>query len=192
VGKGGPKLKESAEAPKPIDENTPLKDGEMAQDGPDGPLRVSIGKDGSATVNMGAKGMMSYKMNPATQTFHLDGTMITISGFADMLTQFSKMGGGAGRQVVDMTELKGAYQIAIDFAMSDLLQMARAAGMDIPAGAPGPGSPIAGPAEAASDPSGAASSITTAVQALGLKLEPRKAMVEQLIVDHVEKTPTEN
>jgi uncharacterized protein (TIGR03435 family) len=30
------------------------------------------------------------------------------------------------------------------------------------------------------------------VQAMGLKLEPRKAMVDQLIVDHIEKTPTEN
>jgi uncharacterized protein (TIGR03435 family) len=27
---------------------------------------------------------------------------------------------------------------------------------------------------------------------MGLKLESRKAMVDQLIVDHVEKTPTEN
>jgi uncharacterized protein (TIGR03435 family) len=193
VGKGGPKLKESAEAPKPIDESTPLKEGEIATEGPDGPVRMVMGKDGSATVNMGMKGTMSYGMNPATQTFHLDGKMITMSGFADMLTQFSKMGGGSGRQVVDMTELKGHYQIAIDFALADLMQMARSAGMDIPAGAGAPAPAPAGPAEAASDPGGGtASSITTAVQALGLKLESRKAMVEQLIIDHVEKTPTEN
>jgi uncharacterized protein (TIGR03435 family) len=193
VGKGGPKLKESAEVPKAIDESTPLKDGEMSQEGPDGPVRVTVGKAGNATVNMGAKGMMTYGMNPANQTFHMEGKMITMSGFADMLTQFSKLGGGAGRQVVDMTGLKGYYEIAIDFAMADLLQMARAAGMDIPAGAGGPGGGAgAGPAEAASDPSGATSSLTTAVQSMGLKLEGRKAMVEQLIVDHVEKTPTEN
>jgi uncharacterized protein (TIGR03435 family) len=30
------------------------------------------------------------------------------------------------------------------------------------------------------------------VQALGLKLEQRKAVTEQLIIDHIEKTPTEN
>ena len=30
------------------------------------------------------------------------------------------------------------------------------------------------------------------IHGLGLKLEPRKAMVEQLIIDHVEKTPTGN
>jgi uncharacterized protein (TIGR03435 family) len=30
------------------------------------------------------------------------------------------------------------------------------------------------------------------VESLGLKLETRKAVVDQLIIDHVEKTPTEN
>jgi uncharacterized protein (TIGR03435 family) len=70
--------------------------------------------------------------------------------------------------------------------------------MDIPAGAPGtagPGNgagnaPATGPATA-SDPGGGAS-ITDAVQSMGLKLESRKAMVDQFIVDHIEKTPTEN
>ena len=147
------------------------------------------GRAVGATVNMGAKGIMTYGMNPATQTFHMEGNMISMSGFADMLTQFSQTGGRGGRQVVDMTELKGSYQVAIDFALADLMQMARSAGMAVPGG---PGAPGAGPAEGASDPGGASSSITTAVQALGLKLESRKAMVEQLIIDHLEKTPTEN
>jgi uncharacterized protein (TIGR03435 family) len=31
-----------------------------------------------------------------------------------------------------------------------------------------------------------------AVQSMGLKLESRKATVDQLIVDHIEKTLTEN
>jgi uncharacterized protein (TIGR03435 family) len=44
----------------------------------------------------------------------------------------------------------------------------------------------------ASDPSGGGSSLTDAVQSMGLKLESRKAMVDQFIVDHIEKTPTEN
>ena len=195
VAKGGPKLKESSGTPKPLDPDEPLKPGEVIQDGPDGPVKMTIGKAGSATVNMGAKGTMSYAMNPATQTFHLDGSMITMSGFADMLTQFSQMGGGGGRQVVDMTGLKGVYEVQMDFSLADLLNMARAAGMDIPMGAGrGPGGAPAGAAaaDAASDPGGATSSITTAVQSLGLKLESRKAPIEQLVVDHAEKTPTEN
>jgi uncharacterized protein (TIGR03435 family) len=197
VGKGGPKLKESEGKPKPIDESADLKPGEMSVQGPDGPIHMMVGKDGSASVDMGEKGKMSYRVNVATRSMHLDGEMMTMSGFADMLTQFSQMGGPGGRRIVDMTGLKGNYQVAIDFSMSDLLNMARAAGMDIPVGVagrgPGAANPGAtGPADSVPDPSGSSSSITDAVQALGLKLESRKATVEQLIVDHVERTPTEN
>ncbi len=193
VAKGGPTLKESPETPKAIDASTPLKQGEMESDGPEGKVRMTIGKDGNATVNMGAKGIMSYKTDRATQTIHMEGSMITMSGFADMLTQFSQAGGSGGRQVVDMTGLKGIYQIAIQFSLSDLMQMAKAAGLNVGPGAPGaPATANAGPADAASDPNGTASSVTAAVRALGLKLEPRRAVIEQLIVDHAEKTPKEN
>jgi len=189
VGKGGPKLKESPEAPKAVDESAPLKPGEMQTDSADGPIRMTVGKDGSATVDMGMKGKMSYKMDLGTKSMHLDANMITMGGLADMLTQFSQIGGGGGRQVVDMTELKGYYQVAMDISLADLMNMARAAGMDVPAGAAG--APSANPSDAASDPSGS-STLLTSVQAFGLKLESRKAKVEQLIVDHAEKSPTGN
>ena len=47
------------------------------------------------------------------------------------------------------------------------------------------------PAAAASEPTGG-SSVFASVQKLGLKLEKRKAAVEQLVIDRVEKTPTED
>jgi uncharacterized protein (TIGR03435 family) len=191
VAKGGPKLKESSETPAPLDENAELKPGETKMEGPDGPIRMTIGKNGSASVDMGAKGKMSYGIDSATQSMHLEGSMITMSGFADMLTQISQIGGAGGRQVVDMTGLKGYYQVAIDFGLADLLNMARAAGFNIPVGAGGPGTGAGGPAGGAPDPGGS-SSVTDAVKALGLKLESRKAVIEQLIVDHAEKSPTEN
>ncbi len=191
VAKGGPKLKESAEKPAPLDENAALRPGETKMEGPDGPIRMSIGKNGTASVDMGAKGKMSYRVDPATQSMRLDGSMITMSGLADMLTQLSQMGGTGSRQIVDLTGLKGYYQVAIDFGLADLINMARATGLDIPLGAGGPGARGGGPADGASDPVGS-SSITEAVNALGLKLESRKAVVEQLIVDHAEKSPTEN
>ena len=49
VAKGGSKLKEPPEASEPIDENAPLKPGEMKIETGQGPVRMTIGKNGSAT-----------------------------------------------------------------------------------------------------------------------------------------------
>ena len=193
VGKSGPKLKASAEKPVAIDESAPLKPGELKMDGPDGPVRAMVDvTTGSSVVDMGLLGKMSYRLNPATQSFHIDFSMTTMTGFADMITQlFAQLGGTGGRQVVDMTGIKGNYDASVELSLLELIAMARAAGADIPAGVPGgPGGP-ANPA-VASDPSGGGSSLADAVQSMGLKLESRKAVVDQFIVDHIEKTPTEN
>jgi uncharacterized protein (TIGR03435 family) len=192
VGKGGPKLKASEQAPVAIDESAPLKPGEIKMDSFDGPMRMKIdATNGGAVIDAGLKGKMTYKMVPATQSMHMEMSMVTMSGFADMLTQiFSQFSGGNGRQIVDMTGIKGNYEASLDISLADLMAMARNAGVDIP-GAPGGPAPAGGPA-VASDPSGASASMTDAVQSLGLKFESRKAPVEQFIVDHVEKTPTEN
>jgi uncharacterized protein (TIGR03435 family) len=47
------------------------------------------------------------------------------------------------------------------------------------------------PADAATDPGGSPS-LVKAVKSIGLKLAQRKVMVEQLVIDRIEKTPTEN
>jgi uncharacterized protein (TIGR03435 family) len=189
VSKGGPKLKESAGVPVAIDESAPLKPGEMKIDGPDGQIRMTVDpKNGSMVMNMGIKGTMHQKMDMATRNIHLDADMINMAGFAEMMTQMMQIGGGGGRQVVDMTDLKGYYQVAIDISLEEIMKMSRAAGGDM-GGAPAPDT-SARPADAASDPGGM--SVTDTVQTLGLKLTPRKAVLEQLIVDHAEKTPTEN
>jgi len=193
VGKGEPKLKASAEKPVAIDESAPLKPGELKMDGAEGPVRVKVDvTTGSSVIDMGLKGKMSYRLNPATQTFHIDFSMTTMEGFADMITQlFAQIGGTGGRQVVDMTGIKGNYDASVELSLAELIAMARAAGADIPGGAPG-GAGGRGNVPVASDPGGGGSSLADAVQSMGLKLESRKAMVDQLIVDHIEKTPTEN
>jgi uncharacterized protein (TIGR03435 family) len=95
------------------------------------------------------------------------------------------------KPVVDMTELKGNYQVALELSMEDMRNAARSAGVNIPAGALGGrggdagGSPLGG----AADPS---TSIFSSIQQLGLKLDPRKTPVEILVVDRLEKTPSEN
>ena len=137
VGKGGPKLKASAEKPVAIDESSPLKPGESQTDGPNGPVRVKIDvTTGSSDIDMGLQGKMSYRLNPATQSMHIDFRMTTMTGFADMITQlFQQLGGTGGRQVVDMTEIKGNYDASVDLSLMEIIAMARAAGADIPVGA---------------------------------------------------------
>ena len=194
VGKGGPKLKPSTETPVAIDENAPLKPGELKMDGSEGPVRVTVDvTTGSSVIDMGLLGKMSYRLNPATQSFHIDFSMTTMAGFADMITQlFAQLGGTGGKQVIDMTGIKGNYDATIELSLMELIAMARAAGADIPAGVGGPGGGRGNTGPVATDPSGSGSSLTDAVQSMGLKLESRKATVDQLIVDHIEKTPTEN
>jgi uncharacterized protein (TIGR03435 family) len=65
----------------------------------------------------------------------------------------------------------------------DLLSSLRDQGIDIPTGGGGGGMP--------SDPGGGAT-VSDALDKLGLKLEKSRAKVDRLIVDHVEKMPTEN
>ncbi len=84
--------------------------------------------------------------------------------------------GTAGRPVTDQTGLPGAYHVVLD----------RDLGGVPPASADGDNR-IA-PAVAA-DP---VASIISAVEKLGLKLESRKDYVEHIVVDHIEKQPTDN
>jgi uncharacterized protein (TIGR03435 family) len=90
-----------------------------------------------------------------------------------------------------MTGIKGNYDASLEISLAEIMALAKSAGMEIPMGAP---AGAAGPGDipVASDPGGGGSSVTDAVQSMGLRLESRKAMVDQLIVDHVEKTPTAN
>jgi uncharacterized protein (TIGR03435 family) len=194
VGKDGPKLKESTATAEPIDENAPLKPGERQMDGPSGPIRMTTNADGSITMNMGAKGTMTVRVDGQAQTMHLESSMVTMAGFADMLTMHTHIAGGGGRQVVDMTGLKGNYQVALEISLAEVMAMAQAAhreaGISSPMPPAGGGGENNSPASAASEPIGG-SSVFASVQKLGLKLEKRKAAVEQIVIDHVER-PSEN
>jgi uncharacterized protein (TIGR03435 family) len=198
VAKGGPKLKEATTKPEPLDENAPLKPGEMKMNMPDGPARVTPNSNGSVTINMGERGIVTQRIDAQAQAIRIEASSLTMPGFADMLTRTMQMGGGGGRQVVDMTGLKGSYQVTLNISLADLLASAKAQGIDIPAPRPA-GQPANAPASStassvipeASEPSGV-STMYQSVEALGLKLEPRKAVIEQLVVDHIEKAPTEN
>jgi uncharacterized protein (TIGR03435 family) len=141
----------------------------------------------SSVVDMGLKGKMAYKINPAAKTIRIDFYMTTLPGFADMTTQLlTQIGGGAGtRQIVDMTGIQGNYDASLEISLSDLQAnaIARDFGKDAP--------PASATAGVAPDPGGG-STLAQALDSMGLKLESRKAPVQQFIVDHIEKTPTEN
>jgi uncharacterized protein (TIGR03435 family) len=183
VGKGGPKLKEAAATPEATDENTPLKSGETKMDTPSGPIRLMKNADGSTTYNMGARGTFTLKFDSSTLSMHMEASSISMKGFAIMM---NTLGGGEGRQIVDMTGLTGNYQATADFSLMDLTSSLSAQGIEIPR-RPGGGSS----GTEATDPEGGAT-VSAALEKLGLKLEKSRAKVDRLVVDHVEKSPTEN
>jgi uncharacterized protein (TIGR03435 family) len=198
VGKNGLKLKES-----PPDDVIAPAGAEAGTDPAPGPkpagggftvgaggsqVRVTPNADGKGvSVSGGENGKTAVRMG-ADGTMHMEVEKVTMPKFAEMLSRF------AGRPVVDMTGLKGRYQIALDLSMQDMQAAAKSAGMGLSLGM-GPGVGLAGggspaPADAASDPSNG--SLFASVQQLGLKLEPKKDRFDSIVVDHVEKSPTEN
>ena len=179
VAKDGPKLKES-----PPDANAP--DAAGADKGGatgTGNAQVHVSREGAGAVITGGETGKTRITMGSGGLMHLESERMTMARFADLLSPF------LDRPVEDMTGLKGNYQVALDISMADLRNVARSVGVGIPGAAPAPDA-AGRPAEAASEPSG--SSIFAAVQRLGLKLESRKGPVEVIVVDHVEKTPTEN
>jgi len=191
VGKSGVKMKESP-APPPIDESAELKPGEMKMDLPDGPARMTRTSDGmGAVVNMGVRGSYTQKMDLATQSLKIDGTGVSMSGLVDLLAQMMQIGGGsAPKQVVDQTGLTGHYDLSFSFSLAELMAMAKAQGVDIPGASPAVGG--GNSAAEASDPGGTGSSVYAALEKMGLKLESKKAVVQQLVIESAEKTPTED
>jgi uncharacterized protein (TIGR03435 family) len=185
VAKGGPKLKEAD--PDPPAPETPAevpdapKKGEMVFGQGSSQVRISGNMAGGKgmTVKGGAMGEMHMTM--ADGKLHLEAAKMSMSSLAEVATTF------VGRPVLDMTELKGNYQVALDLSMDDLKNVAKAAGMSMPGG---PGGIGGQPSADASDPSG--STIFASIQQMGLKLEARKAPLPFIVVEHFEKSPTEN
>lgn len=187
VAKGGPKLKAAEPEPKTSGDaaasaSEAPKPGERVLGIGADQVRISGNmRDGKGiTVNGGPMGQMHVSM--ADGKIHMEASRMTMAGLADVVTNF------VGKPVVDMTDLKGEYQVAFDLSMDDVMNVARTAGMPMSPRA-AIGNAGNGPA-VASDPSGSA--IFASMQQLGLKLESRKAPVSVIVVEHFEKTPTEN
>ena len=176
VGKNGAKLKESPPDPAPAPGDDPTAANADTQP----KIKMDAAK-GGAVITGGATGTTKVAMG-ANGTLHFEMEKMPLSALAEFLSRFME------KPVIDMTELKGNYQVAMDLSMDDLRTIARSAGVMIPGGGPG-GEPGKAP-DAAADPSG--SSIFSTIQQFGLRLDSRKAPVEMIVIDHLEKAPTEN
>ncbi len=183
VAKGGPKLKEADPEPAAAAETNssqPPAKGEMSFGS--GDSKVTMKQSGGGMV-MNSKETGAIHMSPGENgAWRMEVDRLNMEGLAGMLSQY------LDRPVEDRTELKAKYQVSLELSMETLLAAARRNGMDAGmVGAPG-GS--GRPADSATDPSGG--SLFNAVQKLGLKLESRKMPYDSLVIDHIEKRPTEN
>jgi uncharacterized protein (TIGR03435 family) len=153
VGKSGLKIKELP--PDPDGADTGKVD-----------VNVTGGGRGGPVVNLGNGSYITYGLNK------LEAKKVTFESLMDTLAKF------VDRPIVDMTELKGRYDLTLEYSIDELKNLVRSSGGD---------------ASRIPDMGGDQTvSIFSSLEALGLKLEPRRAPVEVIVIDRAEKTPTAN
>jgi uncharacterized protein (TIGR03435 family) len=166
AGKNGPKLKPSEDV---VDSSVPAG----PPPGPPGPPKT----DARGFPQLERPGLiMMMRIVDKAPIAHLTARAQPLSALVQMLSN------QLHRPVVDKTGLTGKYDFTLEFT---------------PEGGgfgPGPGGP---PAPSAQGPLDAlvnsGPTMQSAVQEqLGLKLEPKKAPLDMLIVDRADKVPTEN
>lgn len=166
--KSGIKFKQAA--PEPIKVEEPRIAGV-------GPTTVKRTADGDVTQGS-STGALRRTFGP--NGIHLEWDRITLQAFADMLSTM------LGTQVIDKTRLTGTYQLGFDMTTPEAVQAAKSRRTET--------EPVAAPSQdngesRASDPVG---NIIQSVQPLGLRLEKGTAPIDYFVVDHLEKSPTEN
>jgi uncharacterized protein (TIGR03435 family) len=129
-------------------------------------------KNGPKLQTPTAPGKSGCSWTPAQDGLrHRDCHNVSI---AQLVSQLPGMGGaGIDRPVVDETQLTGAYDFQFAFRPQR-----------------GPMGAQVSTAERPADDSGP--TIFDAMAQIGLKLEPRKQAVQTIVIDHVERTPTDN
>jgi len=128
--------------------------------------------------NPAPRGFLGMSFSPSGIT--LRGSAASISSMINMLQLY------VGGTIIDKTDLKDLFDFAIQFSQEGLVSPDGRPMSSPSASIPAPGAPPG--AATASDP---VPTLFTAIQELGLKLEPAKGPVEVLVVESVQK-PTEN
>jgi uncharacterized protein (TIGR03435 family) len=160
-------MQESVEAPPPGSDTAP-----SPQLDPGPPWKLAMGKDGFPDLPSG------------TSMAVIDGKARWRATKATTEQIASKLAAQLGQPVTDATGLKAKYDFRLSWS-TESLSAGRVAAI---ASKPEGGSPLAGIGESEDGPT-----LLSAIQSqLGLKLERKKGSIEMLVVDHVDKVPTEN
>jgi uncharacterized protein (TIGR03435 family) len=124
------------------------------------------------TINYGNGMYMTFGNNM------FEARKLPASAMADTLARF------VDRPVVDMTDLKGNYDFTLKFEPEDframMMRAAIAAGITLP------------PEAMKLIDAANGDSLPNALETLGLKMEKRRAPIEVLVIDHMEKSPSAN
>ncbi len=172
VGKKGPKMKVSEEEP-------PVKPDDPPPPAPSiGKGDLKTGKDGFPEFPAGRRGGPMMIMMPGKAK--MAGNGMTMQQLVDQLSRM------LAKPVVDHTELTGKYDFVLYFAPEQTQIGGRGPGIIGPDGG-------SHESRIAADDAEPAPTILAAVQdQLGLKLDSQKASVDLLVIDRVERVPTEN
>jgi uncharacterized protein (TIGR03435 family) len=178
VAEGGPKMKPSP----------PDADAETAT--PASPGRSQFGGKAFPVRRPGTPMAIDWSDNKMVRSTHRE----TMAQFAERLGAMVNMSNGDGvlrggpppAHVIDKTGLTGAFDFTLEFA-----------GAVFPASFPATlaaerGGQPAPETSGARDPSGGPTLFVALEKQLGLKLEKRKTSLDVLVIDHVDKVPTEN
>ncbi|HEY4360132.1 MAG TPA: TIGR03435 family protein [Bryobacteraceae bacterium] len=163
LSKGGSKMRETPEAE--------LAPAPGAAPGARGPIKMRKDKDGLQELEPGAKAMTMFGIAHGGQRYSARGQDLAV------LTQ--TLENPLGKPVHNATGLTGKYDFNLTFSADERTSANRGG---------------AAPAvDAAADDPGRPPDLFTALQEqLGLKLEQKKVPVEMLVVDRMDRTPTEN
>jgi bla regulator protein BlaR1 len=169
VGKNGLKLRRSAAA---ADASVPEAPGSQPLLTPEGDARKL--ENGDIVITSGPYGPV-HGGRGSNGALRWEFSKLTMPALAALVTPH------VDRPVVDMTNLQGSYELAFG-------NLRRGDGRALKGG--GPPEEVRAGSDSSPDPYG--EGMIRAIENAGLKLEPRKAPVEMIVVDRLEKTPTGN
>jgi len=189
--KGGPKLEKSLIVDETSVAGKPGEKNVQTLNTPAGPMTMK--REGDSTVHNDPRTGLTRSSLTANGMYRMEVLKMSMPAFADLIAPL------IGRPVVDATGLKGFYKMTLEYPPEALLNaFSRNPPADVAAlvgatpfsgrGAPSPSAPA--PVNDAADPAGRA--VFAAVEKLGLKLDSRKAPIPTLVIEQIEKNPTEN